>query len=111
MNPGRYCQLCGNGDIFPIIAKYLVRYKWIWSSDGSSQKFESLDLFGHSDEPVKLDDILWDVDRCPICTLTVLRICELHKVGLEFNYKKALEGWWTDINNEERRKDEEALLH
>lgn len=108
MNPGRHCGLCGNDNIFLTIAKYLVRYKWV--PDGQFQKLEWIDLFGHSDGPVRLDDILWDVDRCPICTLTVLRICELHKAGIEFDYKKALEGWWTEINNEERRKDEEALL-
>jgi len=112
MNPGRYCGLCENNKIFPIIAKYLVRYRWVQDSPISqSRRLEWIDLFGNSDGPVKLDDILQDVEGCPNCTLTVLRICKLCKAGIQFDYKKALEDWWTDINNEERRKDGEALMY
>ena len=109
LNPGRHCKLCGCTNIFPTIAKYLVRYRWV--ERNGFQWVEWMDLFGNNNEPVKLEDILDDVDRCPICTLAVLRICGLHhyETGIEFDYKKALNDWWTEVNNREYMMDEQSL--
>ena len=91
MNPGRHCGLCGNSDLFPIVAKYLVRY--ILVDKNGLRELKWIDPFGHDDERVKLENIIEDVDYCPVCTLAVLRICELNiwETHIEFNYKKALE--------------------
>lgn len=111
MNPGRSCRLCENTDLFPIIAKYLVRYRWV--QNYQFQKFEWIDLFGNNNGPVKLKDIMDDVENCPNCTLAVLRICGLciWEAHIEFDYKKALQDWWTEVNNEEHRRDMETLMY
>ena len=99
-NIHRTCRLCQDDEDTPdfalpeIVAKYQHRFlmgvddiglpKVTWPNGG-----------------VKLKDIEADVGYCPCCTLAVLRICNLSD-KLEFDYKKALAGWWQDRRENEK---------
>lgn len=74
MNPKRECRLCGNKDLSPLIAKYKDRNRG----------------------QVRIKDIVDDVDGCPNCALTIIRVCEL--TFLEFDYKEELKQWWERKN-------------
>jgi len=75
LNPHRVCGMCGCSDLTPLLGKYRDRFrieeekgelgtmenevqlKWIWTRG-----------------EVTIEDIQDDVERCPACTLAILRL-------------------------------------
>ena len=105
-NPHRECKLCGAKDISAIIKQYKESYKLVTeiNEDKHVGEFQTIDVKWARGK-VTLTQIQRDVEFCPNCTLTVLRCSELNKYpqgnDLQFEYKKELQAWWDDANQEE----------
>jgi len=95
LNPNRICGLCGSTSIAPLIEKYSNRF--IMVPDTALGGGETAQWIG---EPVTLDEIRDDVESCPICTLAIIRQCNLNKteIGPAFDYAEEHKEWWDQVN-------------
>ena len=105
-NPDRECGLCKqNIDLKPLIEKYSNRYEIV----EHISKYEGLDFenieFKWIGEPVKYQQILNDVEGCPVCALAVVRLsglsdCEVNRDEFDYPYVKELKIWWDEENSQ-----------
>ena len=111
-NPGRECRLCGRKDIKILFPNYTFEIPKEFYSDEHSMPGENVIKL---EEMLKknMDRLREEVDECPNCILTVIRLNNLSRWPLnpEFNYKEEIKKWWERKNEEERRKEEESLMY
>ena len=87
-NPNRMCRMCNRTEsIQPLIDKF---------------KKQQIDC----DRQVKIEDIMNSVENCPACALTIIRGIKSNRWEIiDFDFKKELEEWWADKNEEEYQLD------
>jgi len=111
-NPDRECRLCENQPIRPIIDKYQKYFE---------VKIREDVLYGDTVKVVykkefTLNDIVNELDyRCPNCILAIIRCLGLNRFYFEdkfkFEYKKEVDGWWSEINKEAQEEDGRSLIY
>lgn len=108
-NPNRECRLCENWanlNLPEIIEKYKNSYeiKEV-KSGGFLDDYPTLKVIWKNGE-VKIEDILDDVETCPLCALTVLRCSGLNKwpIALKINLQEELKRYWDAKNQEEEER-------
>lgn len=96
LNPNRLCRLCGQKKISEIIEKIKVKYKKPdeFYDGGNGKRYLQIQELTKKEG----GEIYDEVDNCPNCMLTILRILDVHCP--EFNYKKELEKFWKSKNEE-----------
>jgi len=107
-NPKRICRTCeANPDIDSYIQELKKRFEIIETPLLPCDQYDMIEgaierTIKWIGEPIKLNEILNHVENCPNCTLAILRLTKLNYniFGFNFNYKKALDEWWGEINNE-----------
>lgn len=109
LNSDRECRLCEVNSIKPLIEKY--------SQIEFHEEPDRLmgNIIKWSKEPPDiLRELLEDVEQCPICCLTIIRIV-FGKRGVgwcfDFDYKKAIENWWKEKNEEQNRRDMNEIYY
>ena len=108
MNPNRECHLCENYahiNLPKIIEKYKNSYE-LKEEDVGMEGFKSVKIVWKN-EKITIDEIMNDVENCPVCALTVIRCAGLNKfpIDLYFDYQKELKKWWDAKNEYELERD------
>ena len=99
-NLDRLCGLCGRTGRTKRSLSVLVRYfkRQMFAPEGTN----TADI-----KQPKLDNIMEEVNYCPICTLAIIRGCGLtYPYDIKFDYNKEMETWWENVRQEEREHDE-----
>lgn len=107
MNQNRECRLCGKKNIYDIIEKYKNKLNCIITRDSSYPEILRLKW---TNGKINLDDIRAEVDGCPNCVFTILRITLLNEI-LCFNYAEELKRWWNEKNDEDYEKEMRELIY
>lgn len=110
-NPDRICRLCGTDSIKGLIEKY----KGSHEIEESTQPFpigQTIKIKWKDGKEVKAEDILDDVDGCPNCALTILRVCKMtgFPFSIKFDYKEELNKWWVEKNARAHEEDERCYI-
>lgn len=103
-NINRVCRMCEkleiSNDLKALVEKYKNSFEIIKvEGDGIDSVGETITV-KWKDKPITIEDILHDVDDCPNCALAILRLTGMnrHWFGINFDYKKAAESAFADIN-------------
>lgn len=95
-NPNRICRLCKNPVKAKEIADEFIGAKDDWTYPISDQRIDKT-----------LKDIEKACHSCPNCMLAVIRQSQVSPmVFSNFDYKKALEHWWHEVREEDRKQEE-----
>ena len=87
MNVNRACRLCDRKEnLQELVNKYLSI---------TNTEFK------------KVEDIMDDVDGCPICCLTIIRLAKLNKSPntIDFNFEEEVEKYWDEKNEVSLREE------
>lgn len=106
-NPDRECRLCDNRSIKPIIEKY-QKYFYL-RTERDSLRVIFLKEF-------TLKDLVNELDyTCPNCILALIRCLGLNRWYMDkkykFDYKKALDEWWAEVNKKAWEEDEHNSIY
>ncbi len=105
-NPKRKCRMCGGGNVVSEIEAFKKRFilhanpVQDFFEPGDNTDSHRVEWLG---EPVTIEEISKEVDGCPNCILTILRLTGMnrHYFHFEFNYKGTFAAH-TPIDREER---------
>lgn len=108
LNPNRVCGLCKRQEpLSNIIQRLKSQMSYSSLDTNNCLKIEGI-------KQPSLDDIRTKFDyNCPVCILSTIRLTGLNKFPytIEFDYKKEISDWWTEINSMEQEKEEWSLTH
>ena len=94
-NIDRDCRMCNMSDpenLRELIQKYNNQFDVHTIEDNPIFGMPSFETYEIENSP-KAEDILEDVDGCPMCALTIIRKL---KYPIDWDYKKQIEIWWND---------------
>lgn len=98
-NINRFCGICndlaGKRNFIKLIEEFKTRCKELYNLD---------EFIGLKAEKESLDWLKNEVDGCPACMLTVLRLGKIY--AIDFDYKKQHEDFWHEKNEAERAREE-----
>ena len=111
-NPDRYCRMC---DCKPDIKKHIrlankMVKKYIKGGTNGVIIDEDGPDSGKTRFERDFDLLITQVVECPACTLAVVRQADDGViVNANYDYKKAVDEFWADKAQEERRQEEEIM--
>lgn len=117
-NLDRECRLCKNSDLTPLTKEVKILIIDKIKAQMSCLKdvgegINTSDIKQPTIEEVKnwAGEQGWE--GCPNCLMSIIILSGIHNFpyNIDYDYKKELENWWADKNEEERVKDEMATYY
>lgn len=105
LNPDRLCNMCKRGSTYDFRSLAHLIISEIYFKDEYDEGYRIQNV-------IKMEDLIKnirdEVDNCPACMLTVMRLAGkgvTYFLTDYFNYEEECKKWWAEINEENERRD------
>jgi hypothetical protein len=118
LNPNRECRLCiminGVSTSPHVIRDLVEKYKNTFEIVHHEESRGFGTSFKWKFQIITPQDILNEVDGCPACALTIIRLSglsapEVNRDEFNFDFKKEMQSFWSDRNQEEWEKERREI--